>query len=191
MEVKAKLCPGDFFCTSYPGAFIGKAINFVQKAQSIDNQSELSHGGYLIDSDGTTAEQLWKIGHQNIWEAYGSGERKLLIGRHKLMTPEKFEYAHKRMVSLYENKKWYQWQWYPFWRLGFFLIPGAAKWLNAGFAVCTEYAARFLVEAQVRRTWKGVHPDILADYIVRDKLVEIVYTQNISTYSSDYLQGQA
>ena len=176
-----KLKPGDIFCTTFPGAFVGKAINKIQKIKSTDNQSELSHSGIIIDSNGTTFEAIWTYKQQNIWEAYGGKETKLLIGRHKLMSNVKFIKGITEITSKYKGKV------YPIWRLALFMLPYASKYISFGPVVCSELVMRFLFTAGLIKNWKGYTPDDVADMIVRNKMYEVIYFKNITSYDERLL----
>lgn len=145
---------------------LGRAINFVQKVWSKDNDSEFSHSGIILDSSGTTFEALWTNRKQNIWEAYKG--RTVLIGRHINMTPERFV-AGWAGVGKHEGKP------YAGWRLPLFFIPFAAKYLNLGLGVCSELTMKFLYKAGLSTCWKGWNPDDVADMIIRWREYDVVF----------------
>ncbi|MCK9341128.1 MAG: hypothetical protein M0P37_05200 [Synergistaceae bacterium] len=156
--------PGDIFCTRNP-MWLGRAINFVQKIGSKDNQSEYSHAGIILTADGETFEALWRNGRQNIFEAYKG--KKVLVGRHIEMDPEKFG-AGWNGIKHHEGK------WYAGHRLLLHLIPLASK-LSFGMAVCSEIVMKFLCKAGIADTWAGWNPDDVADMIHNYKVYEVVF----------------
>ena len=193
-----ELKPGDFFCTNFPGAAIGTLINRAQKRQSKDNKSELTHSGFITNQDGTTFEALWRYKHQNVWDAYGDSGTKLLIGRHVRMNPAQFRKAYSEIKSLYEAPSWAKWAKpdefgyrggiYPMWRLGMHEIPGLAK-ISVGPAVCSEITMRMLFMCDCASAWKGWNPDDVADMIVRNRLIRIIYHNNIVSYDHSYFEN--
>lgn len=194
---KPILRSGDFFCTCFPGAILGKIINRNQKKQSTDNKSELTHSGFIVDSRGTTFEALSRYRNQNIWEAYGDPNTKLLIGRHKWMDPYLFTAAYSAIRKEYTAAKWAKWvkpdkygyrgKAYPWWRLFMHKIPGMKK-ISLGPAVCSEVTMKMLFKCLLVPSWKGWNPDNTADYTIRDKLTEIIYAKNIVSYDHRYFE---
>lgn len=176
------LKPGDIFCTSFGGTFLAKAILRAERRQSKDKQAELSHAGIIIDRSGITYEALARYSNQDLWKTYGKKNCKLLIGRHKLMTAEKFMYGYGQILDVYGSKK------YPWWRLLLFKA-GLADNISVGPAVCSELAMRFLVEIGLKNKWQGWNPDDVADMIVRDRMFDIIYHQNITSYDPRYLDA--
>lgn len=150
-----KLERGDIFCTANPMA-LGRAINFVQKVNSRDNDSDYSHAGIILDSEGTTFEALWTNKKQNLFEAYAGAT--VLIGRNANMTDSAFKNGWDA-VKGYEGKP------YAIHRVPLFLIPPLAKYINFGFGVCSEITARFMCGAGLLNYWKGWSPDDIADII--------------------------
>jgi len=148
------LKPGDIFCAANP-MMLGRLINFVQKLKSKDNQSEYSHAGIILTTEGETFEALWKNGKQNLFEAYKG--KKVLVGRHIAMDTERFQ-AGWEGVQKHEGK------WYAGHRLLLHLIPLASK-LSLGLAVCSEIVMKFLCKAGLATTWAGWNPDNVADMI--------------------------
>ena len=174
------LMPGDFFCTSFQGNLLARLILAGEKFHAKDNQAELSHSGILIDANGTTLEALWTVTSQNIWKAYG--DVKLLIGRHDGMTYERYVMGRHKI-----NKK--VGSWYPVWKLPLFLFPWITKYLPISAGVCSELTMNFLYHCGLVTTWRGWTPDDVADFIVRDKRVKIIYHQNITSYDPAYLDA--
>lgn len=170
------LRPGDEFATRNPMA-LGVAINLVQKAKSVDNQSEYTHTGIITGMDGATLEALWTVKSQNIWDAY-QGKRTLIV-RNINMNPAVF-------CAGYERVKKHIGQWYPFPRLAFHLLH-VAKWVHWSHVVCSELTAKFEAgcaeyldayspaNTGFMRNWYGVNPDDLADRWRISKYYEIVY----------------
>ena len=162
-----KLQPGDFFCTRNPMA-LGRAINFIEKLWSKDNEAEYSHAGIITDSAGTTLEALWTI-RGNELDAYAG--QKVIIGRWIHMTPERFQ---KGLDEVQDDVG----RIYPFWRLLFFMAPGAAKWISSGrFTVCSELVCQFLLGAGFKEIgrWQGWDPEDVADMIQKWRTVEVLY----------------
>lgn len=160
MELK----PGDIFCTRNPMA-LGRAINFVQKANSEDNQSKYSHAGIIIGPAGRTFESLWTI-RKSYLIAYGGME--VLIGRNEHMTPELFEHGWK-------NVKRHEGQCYPFWRIPMHIIPFVSKMGSGKWPVCSELACKFLEAVDLVDYWRGKCPDDIADMIHKWKGWSTVY----------------
>lgn len=162
-----KLHPGDIFCSANP-MWLGKAIMFVTKIHASDNKAEYSHSGIILDDQGTTFEALWTNRKQNLFEAYKG--KKVLIGRHKDMTPE-------RALAGWARVKHHEGQAYAGHRLFLFFIPFLAKYLNLGLGVCSELTAKFIVGSGIYPEfyWKGKNPDHIADMIVKWKDWEIVF----------------
>ena len=198
MDENISIRPGDIFCTSFPGAIISKAIKRAEKRQSKDNEAELTHSGFIVDSKGLTFEALSRYKHQNIWDAYGGKEVKLLIGRHKLMDGMEFFSAYTEIKRIYSASRWMTWvkpdicgyrgKIYPAWRLLMHEIPGLAKF-SIGPAVCSEITMRMLNLCGLSKAWKGWNPDDVADMIVRFKTFDIIYHKNIESYDSAYLNA--
>lgn len=164
--ITIQLEPGDIFCTRNP-MWLGRAINAVQRFHSVDNQSEYSHAGIVIDPDGGSFESLWTIrrSHIDIYEG-----KKVLVGRHEDMTRAM---ATNGLEALYQE---HLGQIYPAHRLIFHLIPPLAKYISSGhFPVCSELAAKFLCKCGLLGYWKGVNPDHIADMIHNFRYFEVVY----------------
>lgn len=170
-----RLLPGDEFVTKNPMA-LGVAINIVQKATSVDNESTYTHAGIITEADGTTLESLWTVNSQNIWEAY-SGE-KVLIARNINMTPAVFAAGFAKI-------KKHIGQWYPVPRLFLHLLH-IAKWVHWDHVVCSELVAKFetgcatfLADADKTsgflHNWYGVNPDDLTDRWRLGRYYDIVF----------------
>lgn len=161
------LKPGDFFCTRNPMA-LGRAINFIQKLWSKDNNSTYSHAGIITNASGRTLEALWSI-RRNHLDAYKG--KRVLIGRWKGLEAGAYR---KGMDAIQEDIG----RVYPLWRLPLFMIPGAAKWISVGkFTVCSELTCKFLIGAgftEIGR-WQGQNPDDVADIIKKWRDVEVVF----------------
>ena len=130
------LKPGDIVCVtdlspdSFMDGWLGKLIVAVTKARSADGDAEFRHSLMITSNQGDTFEALWKFSRRNLFIDYTG--YKMIIGRHKDMTPEGFEYAHKILSDKYEGK------YYPFFRL---LAQGTAvtaKWFPMVKPVCSE-----------------------------------------------------
>ena len=165
MEIKA----GDIFCTRNP-MMLGRLINFVQKVQSKDNASEFSHAGTFIKGgdikEAESFEALWTNKRQSFYKAYKG--KRVLIGRHKDMTPEKF----KKGWGGVKNREG---EWYAGHRLLFFFIPVVAKYVCLGLGVCSELVMKFLCKAGLEKAWKGWNPDDIADMIHNYKNYEVIF----------------
>ena len=168
---KIKLKPGDIFLTRNPMA-LGKAINWIQRIKSNDNESIYSHAGIITTESGMTLEALWTIKSQNLFEAYRGA--KVMIGRHADMTKDHYLMGIKA-VRPFTGRI------YPFHRLFFHLIPGASKYINSGrFLVCSELVDKFLFESGVERRWyRGRNPDHIADMVRDWKKWETVFEGDI------------
>jgi len=165
--IETLLKSGDIFCTKNP-MWLGKAIIFVEKLHAADNQAEYSHSGIILNEAGCTFEALWTNKKQNIFDAYKGV--KVLIGRHKNMTPEAYDKG-------WDKVKNHEGQWYAGHRLFFFFIPFVAKYINLGLGVCSELTAKFLAGSGVMENfyWKGKNPDHIADMIHKWKDWEIIF----------------
>lgn len=162
--MRPALLPGDEFATKNPMA-LGAAINIVQKAKSVDNESEYTHTGIITAADGTTLEALRSVKSQNLWEAY-RGE-KVLIVRNINMNPEVFDAG-------YEKIRKHIGQWYPALRMVLHLLH-CAKWVHWNHVVCSELTAKFEAgcaeyletisqkNTGYMRNWYGINPDDLSD----------------------------
>ena len=164
-----KLRRGDIFCARNP-MMLGKAINFVQKIQAKDNQSEYSHSGIIVIGgeleECGTFEALWTNKQQRFYKAYKG--KKVLIGRHKDMNLKLFNRGWNG-IKKHEGK------WYAGHRLLFHLIPLAPKYLCLGFGVCSELTMKFLYKAGLAPAWKGWNPDDVADMIHNYRDYEIIF----------------
>ena len=168
------LHPGDEFATKNPMA-LGAMINLAQQVKAVDNESEYTHTGIILDTAGTTLEALWTIKSQNIWDAYR--REKVLIVRNFAMTPEVYCAG---VVKVREHIG----QWYPVHRLLLHLL-GAAKWIHWGRVVCSELTAKFEAgcaeflgpdyAAGFLRNWYGVNPDNLVDRWRISRFYETVF----------------
>jgi len=156
-----QLKQGDIFVTRNPMA-LGRAINFVQKIWSFDNESTYSHAGIIISPYGDTLESLSTIKSQKIAQSYAG--KNILIGRHIDMT-------YKNFLTGFRSVRKLRGSWYPFHRLPLFIIPPLAKYVHTGrFLVCSELVDKFLWNAGVAQAfYKGRNPDHIADMIKRWK----------------------
>jgi len=162
MTQRPILCPGDEFATRNPMA-LGVAINFVQKAKAVDNESTYSHTGIITGADGATLEALWTIKSQNLWEAY-KGDRVLVV-RNINMNPELYAAGFEKIRPHVD-------QWYPAHRLLLHFL-GLAKWVHWDRIVCSELTAKFETgcaeylgedkAAGFLRNYYGINPDNLVD----------------------------
>ncbi|MDP3284734.1 MAG: hypothetical protein Q8M56_09945 [Desulfobacterales bacterium] len=170
------LKPGDEFATKNPMA-LGVAINIVQKAKSVDNESTYTHAGIITGAAGTTLESLWTVKSQNIWVAYEG--KKTLIVRNINMHSDVY-------AAGYAKIKKHIGQGYPFPRLFLHLLH-CAKWVHWDHVVCSELAAKFEAGCSeylddklpgntgFMRNWYGVNPDDLADRWRISRYYEIVF----------------
>jgi len=143
--------PGDYFVV-HPRGFLAEFIQFIQHLYSKDHESQYTHAGIIIDSDGATFEALGRTKRNHIDHYTG---RPIMIVRDKLMTPRDFE------ISFAEISKMEGWI-YPFFRL-FLHLFGLARYIHWEFAVCSELVAKFQWTLGWRCRWWGVTPDNLAD----------------------------
>jgi hypothetical protein len=155
-SLKNKLQPLDFFCTQGAG-FIGFGIRQITKNMSPDRECEFNHAGLLPDGSTCTLEALWHVESKNLFEHYEGC--KILIGRYKNLTPEKYLTAIKSIHQHIDQS-------YPKRRLFFHLLNLAhhIHWINS--VVCSELLAKALFNAGARdHNWWGVTPDNIADEI--------------------------
>lgn len=130
------LKPGDIVCvtaispTSKMDEWLGKLIVSVTNKRSSDGNAEFRHSLMITSTEGDTFEALWRYSRQNIYQDY-LGYR-VIIGRHRDMTPERFEYAHKIVSRKYEGKR------YPVLRLLAHATTVTAKWTPMFKPVCSE-----------------------------------------------------
>lgn len=187
------LKPGDIVCVtdlspdSFMSKMLGKLIVAVSKARSADGEAEFRHSLIITSMEGDTYEALWRFGRQNIFTDYMG--YKLIIGRHKDMTPEGFEYAHKILSEKYEGKL------YPFVRLTSHITSITAKCMPMVKPVCSELSRLLLLLSGCRdysdeefhtfdnpdehfkwasKKAKGYTPDCQADAIRGDDLFDVV-----------------
>lgn len=168
MEDPITLEPGMIFCTRNPMA-LGRAINFIQKFWSRDNQSEYSHAGIIKDSYGETFESLWTIRFSDLSRYIGN---KILIGKLVGVRPEDIHDSLMQVIRDHCGEV------YPFWRLGFHLFPPIAKYISSGaFPVCSELMFKFVKLAGIVRIgrWQGRNPDDAADFIHYDDACDVVF----------------
>jgi len=133
MELQLK--PGDVFCTRNNMLF-GRCINSIQRFFSYDDNSTYSHSGIILNKEGDTFESKWFVGEYNLFEQYIG--REVLIARCSRLSKKKFENS----IEIIKEK--YNKQFYPVWRLIFFLIPPTAKYINFGKVICSELVAHYL-----------------------------------------------
>jgi hypothetical protein len=170
------LLPGDEFATKNPMA-LGVAINIVQKAKSVDNESIYTHAGIITAADGSTLESTWTVSAKNIWEDY-NGEKALIV-RNVNMFPAVYAAGFAKIEK-------HIGQWYPAPRLFLHLLH-CAKWVHWSHVVCSELVAKFEAGCEeylenygaanygFLRNWYGVNPDDLADRWRISKYYEIVF----------------
>jgi len=162
------LKPGDLFAVRSQ-MILGRMINAVQQFYSNDNKSEYSHTGFIVNAQGYTFEANWRVGSQNLFEAY-KGE-KVLIARYSNMTLSRFNEEYWHIYNKHYRHI------YPFWRLFFFLIPPIAKYVHVlEKPVCSELVAEFLYRAGLRhKNYMGTNVDTLVDeWRIHDD-VEIIF----------------
>ena len=174
ITMRPTLQPGDEFATRNPMA-LGMAINFVQAAGAVDNQSDFSHTGFITSVDASTLEALWTVKSQNIWDAY-KGARVLIV-RNINMTPDVYAAGFAKI-------KKHIGQWYPAHRLILHLLH-LAKWVHWDRIVCSELTAKFEtgcaehlgpdVAAGFMRNYYGVNPDNLVDRWTISKYYNTVF----------------
>jgi len=147
---------GDIFVTANPSAWLGRAINTIQRINSSDNSSTYTHAGIIISPLGTTYESLWTIRRGHISKYSG---HRILIGRHKHMTKGVYQNCWNA-VRRHEGQR------YPWWRLILHLYRPLAKYISNGkHPVCSELVAKFLVPTGSIVYWRGKCPDDIADMI--------------------------
>ena len=155
---------GDIFLT-YQGGFIPRCIRAVIKFWSVDNDADYIHAGIITSSNGSTFEARTKTGCYHISDFTGI---PVLIGRHKLMTKERFDRGMKS-VARYEGA------FYPWWRIALYLFRPLAKTGTGDFLVCSELVSKFLCGCGLLDNYKGWTPDNLADMVTHWKLWDIIH----------------
>ena len=150
--------PGDIFCTCAPN-FASRMIVKATAWWSIDCRAEYSHAGVITSADGETFEsRLGGVGKYNISDFAGM---PLLVGRHKDMTPERYERAMTPIIEKYDGRA------YPWWRIPLHLIPPIARRVGKGdYFVCSEVVTKLLRDSGLYPFARGWNPDNLADMIV-------------------------
>jgi len=163
--MEMRLEPGMIFCSQSAGV-IGKTINFFQKLNASDNNSEYSHSGIITSAFGDTFESLTTIRKSTLKPYTG---KKILIGRNKNMTMELYQ---KGWAAV----KPHEGQVYPYWRLPMQLIPWVGKMGRGNWPVCSELTCKFLAACDnMCFYWKGKCPDDIADMIIRWKAWDTVF----------------
>ena len=161
------LKPGDIFCTYNP-IFFGRCINSIQRFFSYDDNSTYSHSGIILNSDGDTFESKWFTREYNLFDQYEGKE--VLITRYTKLNKKKFNNAIEIIKDKYLN------QFYPVWRLIFFLIPPTAKYVNFGKVICSELVAHYLHLIGARHPqYYGTDVDRLSDEFNNWRIYKIVY----------------
>jgi len=163
-----KLKRGDIFTTKNP-MMLGKIINFFQKIQALDNQSEYSHAGFIINGWGDTFESLWKIRKSHLSTYIG---QKVLIGRLVGVTTEAIDESIREVMKEHEGIR------YPWWRLPMYLFRPLAKYISLGmFLVCSELMFKHVKLSGVGHIgrWQGRNPDNAADFIKHADACEVIF----------------
>jgi hypothetical protein len=164
--------PGNIFCTENP-MWLGRSISAIQKFWSVDNEATYSHAGIIETSGGETFESLWTIKRSHINKYLG---KRILIGESNIP-------IQTQLDALYKVVKDHQGQWYPFWRLGFHLLPPLAKYISSGkFPVCSELVVKKEIQSGVKiwgKRWQGKNPDHVADAIRKWKGVYTVVYEGV------------
>jgi hypothetical protein len=149
--------------------WLGKAINFVQKLKSVDNESTYGHAGIILSPQGETFESLWTIRKNHLDEYNGC---KVLIGRAIWPSQDDQNKAIAKVISDHEGMR------YPWWRLPLHMI-GLAKFISVGiFPVCSELTVKKEIESGVTAwgsRWAGKNPDHVADAIRRWDAYEPIF----------------
>ena len=160
--------PGDIFC-SCAQDLKSDIILRTTAWNSIDKDARFSHSGFITTKNGDTFESRRRIGCYHINDYI---DQPLIIGRNKLMTPEKFGSAYQDIFKEHNGDL------YPLWRLLLFTIPPLARRIGTGkFAVCSELTIKMMVKAKVHYNagWRGWSPDDVADMILRDRDYAIIH----------------
>ena len=169
MPTRPTVMPLDVFASKNPQG-LGKIICEFEKLKSQDGEAEYGHTGIIQDANGKTAEAVWSIAEQNLFEAYSG--KKVLIARWNRQTPEQVEKGLVYARKLLGRK-------YPYHRLILHML-GVARWVHIlKTPVCSEYTAATLIEAGAdlicgNNFW-GVSPDYLADDWNHSKHFDVIY----------------
>lgn len=152
-----QLKPGDVFASRNPQA-LGKAINWLERLRSHDNEATYGHTGIIIKPDGTTVEAVWSITSQNIFKDYKGS--KVLVARCNKMTPESYRMG-------FDAIKCHIGSTYPYYRLLWHAL-GLGKHLHFfKTPVCSELTQKFLINCGISvitgKNWWGINPDDLVD----------------------------
>jgi len=159
-----RLRPGDYFLVTdaYDDrdfrSFLTKGIRFVTRRYAADKTAYYTHGGIIVNEDGTTYEALTTYKFADLFRAYGNEDSNLLIVRHKEMTPERHATGMNEVLR-------FQGHTYPVYRLVTFLwgadIP---RYLYAGRPVCTELLFMHTKYAGCTAPrFRGIYPDKACD----------------------------
>lgn len=151
-----ELKPGDVFASRNPQS-LGKAINWLERLRSHDNEATYGHTGIIIKPDGTTVEAVWSITSQNLFKDYKG--TKVLIARPVAMNPEAYAKGFDAIKCHIGTS-------YPYYRLLMHFL-GIGKFVHFKTPVCSELTAKFLINAGIRclsgQNYWGVNPDNLVD----------------------------
>jgi len=162
-----EVLPGDGFIVDTENLY-SKIIKIGQRWTDKNENCWGTHGGFIVSPNGATMEALWKVRNAHITDYIG---KRVLIFRHKDMTPEKFDYSFRKIFQEHWG------QTYPFYRPLYILSPVLCKAFTKK-AVCTELEAKFFWYLGMMPHWRGVTPDNIADQVCfysRHGLWQIIY----------------
>jgi len=166
-----KIKKGDIFCTYNP-IFFGRCINSIQRFYSCDDKSDYSHAGIILNEQGNTYEVSWITKEYNLYEHHKGNN--LFIARYENLTDELFDNAVNTIRFLYGN------QWYPFWRLFFFLVSPTSKYVSFGKVVCSEMVAHYLHLIGARHEhYCGTDVDKLYDELSNWRIYKTVFENKL------------
>jgi hypothetical protein len=161
------LNPGDMFVVQNHN-ILGKLIQEVED-HILKDPGIYTHGGFVTSPDGTILESKLHYQYGKLSHYVG---RKMLLVRHKEMTPERyakgFDYVRCDIGKLY-----------PVWRLPLYIL-GIEKYFHKGAGVCSEQCGKFLDGAgfNPEHIVYGVSPDDLAQMwkkTVAEGRMEIIF----------------
>ncbi len=175
--------PGDLLLTSNPDG-LGTVIRWFQELEgdeAIYTHVAIMPQKYVMERKKMLIEANKVLDYRPIAQYIG---KRILLIRHKDMTPETYRKGYKEIKDNLGQK-------YPYWRLllhaidnfsNYFLrlfhvkpLVHVARLVKIDYPVCSEWAAQFLLEADLDLTrnilpemnikeWGGINPDHFDDW---------------------------
>ncbi len=171
---KPMLQAGDVFCVSTAGP-MSYLLRAIERFWSEDDKAEFGHTGIITGEQGATFEALVKAKESNLDRYKG---KHVLIARPMKATGGGVLMRAGKIRAVNQLIQEHERQWYPFWRLGLYMIPPLAKYISYGgrFLVCSEIVAKYERFIGTRNgPYTGINPDDLADGWRRHKNYLIIH----------------